>query len=168
MDLEKIKTDYNEKLAKMQEEMQTVLKDAFKEIFEKAPHLAAITWTQYTPYFNDGDECTFSVHDAYLLTDGYEEELGEDFNFDPYDADGAESAFLTKPVPFYFESDSSWAKDAVSNWKKWEHKEESELVESMINSVFGIDNDIFRACFGDHAKVLATREKFIIEEYSHD
>lgn len=33
-----------------------------KPLFEKYPAVEKIRWTQYTPYFNDGDECTFSAN----------------------------------------------------------------------------------------------------------
>lgn len=31
----------------------------FKEIFNNHPKLEEVRWTAYTPYFNDGEECTF-------------------------------------------------------------------------------------------------------------
>ena len=36
---------------------------AFKPFFAAFPDAADIRWTQYTPHFNDGDACTFSVHE---------------------------------------------------------------------------------------------------------
>lgn len=38
------------------------LKIAFLEIFKKFPDLKTFAWTQYTPYFNDGEPCYFSVN----------------------------------------------------------------------------------------------------------
>jgi hypothetical protein len=32
-------------------------------LFEKHPELHIISWKQYVPSFNDGDPCTFSMHD---------------------------------------------------------------------------------------------------------
>jgi hypothetical protein len=47
-------------------EARAVMKDAFSEctkaLFEENPTLNSFGWRQYTPYFNDGDECTFSAH----------------------------------------------------------------------------------------------------------
>ena len=42
------------------------------------PALKAIRWNQYTPYFNDGDPCTFSVGEVMFLVDGAAEDDGED------------------------------------------------------------------------------------------
>lgn len=47
-----------------------VLKDLLAPLFEKFPEVAAVSWTQYTPYFNDGDPCTFrSNHDEPAVLD---------------------------------------------------------------------------------------------------
>lgn len=31
------------------------------EVFNSCPSLNTISWTQYTPYFNDGDPCEFGI-----------------------------------------------------------------------------------------------------------
>ena len=33
-----------------------------EEIFDKYPSVESVGWPQYTPYFNDGELCHFSVH----------------------------------------------------------------------------------------------------------
>jgi hypothetical protein len=59
-----------------------------KPLFDKYPSVDTIRWHQYTPYFNDGDECTFSAHidslainddEMYETSDG-NEEAAEDFS----------------------------------------------------------------------------------------
>lgn len=55
---------YNDKLASLGD-------DTAKAIGEYlAPHIPegfTVQWHQYTPYFNDGDATTFSVHEPYLV-----------------------------------------------------------------------------------------------------
>ena len=49
-------------------------------IFEKHPELLSVRWTQYTPYFNDGEECVFDKHaNGYTVKDaeGEEHEIEE-------------------------------------------------------------------------------------------
>jgi len=51
---------------------------AAQELFEANPKLKSFAWTQYTPYFNDGDPTYFSVHSDYpyindLDTDDYDD-----------------------------------------------------------------------------------------------
>lgn len=36
--------------------------EVVKEIFTTYPKLKSFAWRQYTPYFNDGEPCEFSVH----------------------------------------------------------------------------------------------------------
>lgn len=67
--------ELKEKQAALRAEMLTESKrffdEAAKEIFAKHPTVESFSWRQYTPYFNDGDECVFSVH-------SYPEINGED------------------------------------------------------------------------------------------
>ena len=38
---------------------KVVISSELETIFEEYPQLDTISWTQYTPYFNDGDVCEF-------------------------------------------------------------------------------------------------------------
>lgn len=42
-----------------------VLAPAFTYIFDKYPELDTVSWNQYTPWFNDGEACEFSVYCDY-------------------------------------------------------------------------------------------------------
>lgn len=53
------------------------------EMFEKYPTLNNISWPQYTPYFNDGDECIFSVHSYGANVNGAGSELNDDQEVEP-------------------------------------------------------------------------------------
>jgi hypothetical protein len=45
-----------------QEKAKAILAPGLQEFMEAHPDVKAIGWTQYTPYFNDGEECIFGVH----------------------------------------------------------------------------------------------------------
>lgn len=69
-----------QKVKAAQKDLELALKVEIEElrgaIFKENPHLESVSWTQYTPYFNDGDTCEFTVH-SWLTTvdeDGNEEE----------------------------------------------------------------------------------------------
>lgn len=53
-----------------------VILDSIRPIFEKYPELQSVSWTQYTPYFNDGDACTFGIG---LVTANFEPEQEEEW-----------------------------------------------------------------------------------------
>ena len=109
------------------------LAPVFREIFEKNPGLESIRWTQYTPYFNDGEECVFRVHLSYP---DFRYRSEEDFDEEGYSEDSSRR-----------ERNRSIAKELgkLSNYP-----------------------EPFRAIFGDHVRVTATREGFEVTEYSHD
>lgn len=50
--------------------------DAYVQQFIK-DDVVGIRWTQYTPYFNDGDECVFSVYDRYVRFKDTPEDEGD-------------------------------------------------------------------------------------------
>lgn len=50
------------------EQVLEELKKEFKKFFAENPGVKMITWTQYTPYFNDGEECVFSVNEIYFFS----------------------------------------------------------------------------------------------------
>jgi len=48
--------------------IEEIRKDFFpilKPVFDKYPDAQKVSWRQYTPYFNDGDECIFGMHGGY-------------------------------------------------------------------------------------------------------
>jgi len=64
-----------EKLEKQaHKESSKLIAKGFKEIFKKHPELESFSWTQYTPYFNDGDECVFNAHTDYISINSSEDE----------------------------------------------------------------------------------------------
>ncbi len=64
------------------EKANSFVKDAFRAaaltVFQQHPELTSFRWTQYTPYFNDGDECVFGAHTDYPYLNGEDEEVWGD------------------------------------------------------------------------------------------
>src|SRR5262245_6244693 len=59
-----------------------------QELFQKHPKLKEFSWTQYTPYWLDGDECTFGVYseEPEINECDYWDESDEDFTEDEFKA----------------------------------------------------------------------------------
>lgn len=126
------------------------LKEAFSEYFDANPKVLGIGWTQYTPYFNDGDACTFRLGESYALVDSNSEEAQDSYEEFTETIDGvkcvdARSCF---PAPKYDPTPM-----AIALGKFWHNVAE---------------NDVFLAVFGDHTRVVATRKGFEVEEYDHE
>lgn len=120
---------------------KTAVGALFKAFFTAHPEIGALKWTQYTPYFNDGEPCEFSVHSDFDVL------LGK------YVASEGDSD----------EGDDEEANEFIDNWSVKDKK-----VAAAINSLGrAVDEDIFLEAFGDHAQVIATPEGFHVTEYDH-
>src|ERR1044072_5669755 len=57
-----------EKLAEQTQQIaQEVFNSGAKAVFADNPIIESFAWTQYTPYFNDGEPCIFSVKRDYNI-----------------------------------------------------------------------------------------------------
>lgn len=133
----------------MQEHGEAALKEAFKAFFEENPSCRSVRWRQYTPYFNDGETCTFGVHEAYVKMNDEDNDSGDyGDGFDSY-SDWAHKNGRYKEFP----------EAAIQAFKK-----ASDAADELV----GCEKKLFEMVFGDHVQVTATGEGFEIEEYEHD
>lgn len=72
--IEELQKEYLDIKSKYSEELSKKYAYLFEEIFQKYPELKSFSFPAYTPYFNDGDECIFKVHDVQYIngTDIYD------------------------------------------------------------------------------------------------
>lgn len=151
----------NEFKAEFAEKAKKALKDEFKSFFNDYPEIGSILWVQYTPYFNDGDECLFSV---------------KEIEFHNFNEDG--SIYTT------YECGENCLHHSLLATKlgEWDRQSGSfknpvqlephleEFVQRMSN-LTGLCHglkDMMKDIFGDHCKVVATRDGFQVEEFNHD
>jgi hypothetical protein len=137
-------------LARKREELQEALRqegekavvDELRKLFEEFPALKKVGWHQYTPYFNDGDPCYFSVHEPTF-------KIGDDD--EPSDYEGSiwdwEYARRYRPPD----------RDPLLNERMLE-----------ISRLWQQNPELFEAAFGDHARIVADRNGVHVEQYHHD
>lgn len=151
------------------------------------PEVVAVRWTQYTPYFNDGEACTFDVNDARTKLIDTDEEDGEyedgfidssgdwpDDYFETHShgrwvrgADGRSS--LTYPegkLPVDYDARELLVNGVV-------RKDIQTAMQAVEEAVAGGHHEtILYRKFGDPAEVTVVREgdsyKFDVEHYDHD
>ena len=141
--IEKIVEDFEIVRKEFQAKAQTALKAAFKEFFDANPTITEIYWNQYTPYFNDGDECNFSVNDMFATVGEITEEERDE----------------------YIEDRPS----TISGWGSCPgYEQEQENFKEFTRLINRLPDEIFESTFGNHAEITATREGFNVDEYSHD
>lgn len=131
---------------KMKDEGKAILHDALKSLFDAHPELEAVKWTQYTPYFNDGDACEFSVNEPRFRTTGAPEDVG-------YYEDG----FWDMPWGEYNPEWNGPSESIASAVKA--------LGEMLTDSAMG---EVLLGVFGDHAEITATRDGIEVDSYAHD
>jgi hypothetical protein len=129
--------------AELAEHGKDALNDEFKVFFKAHPECVGLRWSQYTPYFNDGEECIFRVNEFYLKMTNTPEDEGDD-------GDGYEDTF------------------AYGDNKARKESEPFKSAAKAVRQLERIDKDVFKIAFGDHVQVTATRDGFEVEEYEHE
>jgi hypothetical protein len=149
----------------IQEKGEVLIKETFKELFDKHPRLVAVGWTQYAPFFNDGEPCEFRVNDLqYRLDDDKANERDdEDFlpSIEDEDLDSRIDRYL--PHSAYSSFDDEYRRKEIYN------KEIHNDVH-VVSKQFGEIEDILRGVFGYDNSILVTRNKIHVMDYSgsHD
>lgn len=143
------KARVNAALAEVKSVAKQAFLDSVKDLFIKHPEMESFSWSQYTPYFNDGDECVFSAHtDTELISvngdDGYEI-CGSD-----HDYTNANGVYESVPKPR----------------EQWHPMFDAQ--KSVAEVLGNFDNDDYRAMFGDHVAVTVTKDAVETSEYEHD
>lgn len=130
-------------------QLQTEFPALLAPLLSQSKRIESIGWRQYTPYFNDGDECIFGVHNDDLTING----------IDDYDGDENEIAFIKEKI---------WNGD---NWVVNTNldKPEFELLQQIEKVLRSIPDDFYKDLFGDHVRVTVYKDGRIeTEEYEHD
>lgn len=144
-----------ERINKAKEEADALLKGTFDEclaqLFEQIPLIKSFSWTQYTPYWNDGDTCEFSANTDYpnISTFDKDKNSQDETEEDEYDED-------------YGNEISSWG---LRDMPDGDLKTQYQSVLDFLNT---FDSDDYETLFGDHAHVCCSREGSNIEDYDHE
>lgn len=147
-------------ISNLKKEIITISSSVFdefcKNIFTKYSQLESFGWTQYTPYFNDGDVCVFHANTDYLKINGK------------------------------FAEESDWYSDKkVVNYGKWnqklkkyEDREETDNLQynpdlynacqEITNFLVLFDENFYLEKYGDHAEITITPLGISVDECDHD
>jgi len=155
-DIKRVVEETNDDFLSIKEQMKTLRDEArmkvknffikgMNKIFEMYPEVKSVSWTQYTPYFNDGEPCEFWCNSGDFDVNGYSE----------YDDEGEEG---TIDVLNY-------------NWedgRKYTYHKGEEIKNAIGGFLGQLDDDDYKTMFGDHARVIVRQDEIVIEEYEHD
>jgi len=147
--------------AKEQHDPQ-ILVDALHALLG-TPGVEAIRWEQYTPYFNDGEPCVFSIYEARVKTtdsnpDGGDYEDGFLSTYDLFD-----EVTYNRSLPW---GDPNRAQYTYSDPEQERLHKALQHFNELVSS--GHHYAILQDKFGDPAQVTVTRDEFTVEHYDHD
>lgn len=134
-----------------------------------------VRWSQYTPYFNDGEVCEFSVGEPRFHTADMEEESGDygDGYLNTFDVKlkgGKEVTYerrqRDKPNSWGYTSYEYVEVPTGREFPKHPAFDLMEAFESAMNR--GHFEELLYDVFGDHAVVTVTAEKVVKEFYDHE
>ena len=147
-------------IKKIQDELKQrsadIFESSFKKIFEDNPNLESFSWSQYTPYFNDGDTCYFSAHTDYIYVN---DELVDDSDW--YHSINIKSYGKYNSVTKKFEGR---VEEPNPNFDA----KMSESVNQIVQILNLFDDDFYLQQFGDHMHVKVTRDGIHTSECDHD
>lgn len=147
-ELKKMNEELSDLKAKHLERAKAVFGDVTKKLFDTHTKLESFKWQQYTPYFNDGEECVFSANTDYISINGNE----SDMNYTDKtvtDYSGNKSPYPQKENEFYNPELSAAEND----------------VKDFLNTV---GDDSLRQMFGDHVEITVTRDGVDVYTYEHE
>lgn len=129
---------------------EKAVKRALRDAFTSCPSLKKIVWTQYTPYFMDGDPCVFSFN-------GLHADFGKEVGY-PYgeDVDPEDCSIYD-----LWECGSNYRVPTGIEDEHWQMLDK-------LNGDFYANEELLLACFGDHVKVTVTPTELTVDQYDHD
>lgn len=135
------------------EELQPILQAVLDD-----PTIVEFGWRQYTPYFNDGEPCTFSVHGTWVRTT-----VDEDADEDELEMWGHRS--LGKIPGHRNETTGEWETDPYEGPDEARYLRCKALEKAIEGGEF---ENVLLDAFGDHAEITVRRDGIQVEFYEHD
>lgn len=167
-DLEAYLTLRKESVEALEKIGQDVVFDKFKEIFIKYPHLEQIGFRAYTPYFNDGDACEYSVGEYHYKIKNIPE-------FGIVDDDDDEDCYFDNwPYLGMFVGEFGTKIEGTHGYKKDDNgyhvlTKHNALYRDLCDlEQITSDEELCRQIYGDHVQVIVTPIYISVEEYDHD
>lgn len=131
--------------------------------------IAAIRWTQFTPYFNDGDVCEFSLGDVSFKVDPDDDESGDngDGFLDAWDAaikGGQETRYVRGPARDHWGlPETRWE----PHGPVYPQHPQYEAMKEFNDHMWRFESYLYDL-FGDHAAVTVHKDRIEVEYYEHD
>lgn len=174
--LEKIKSELEAFEVKKQA-FVTELRKEFPQILEPLfvanPKIKNIGWTQYTPYWNDGEECTFGLNISELYINGEHEDDIDALTKGKYETITVDNIEANKAFNNTTDGMKRYVDKPLGDTGYFKNEGfDSELfngTEQFKKALGEVPEDFYKDLFGDHVLVTINSDGDVItDEYEHD
>ncbi len=124
-----------------QDKAQTGLTNGILEFFAENPEIEYLRWTQYAPYFNDGDPCVFHVYDVHAFLTA---QARADFGLDAESEDDVEGHLyeicrwdMREHKYVYASGRAKELEDAVGEFEK-----ALKSLDDFLDTMYGSDTEV--------------------------
>lgn len=157
MDIQSLNDNIKAKMAEVsaliKSEGKSAIADAMAGFFAKYPSIESVVWTQYTPYFNDGEPCEFGLGEFAVVGDL------KSLGLKSYEDDNENNDYYEEGYPTESSCTICWSTK----------NETAKDIKGFLESLESLDDQVYLAVFGDHVRVVANRDgTFEVDEYDHD
>ena len=153
--LKKIKEE-NEAISKKMKDNTKATVEILKSLIKSVPEVEAVRWSQYTPGFNDGDPCEFSVNELEIKFNTDKLPVNEEF--EPEDNN---DGFLNSyDVEKYIES-----QEDVINFKEIAEFEKKIKVFYEVHEILSSNSNTLEETFGNNVRITVTHKGIEKEDY---
>jgi hypothetical protein len=103
----------------MQDKSKGLIEEAAKRFLDACPEVTGVHWTQYTPYFNDGESCEFSVNEmCFHILEDEDDEVEAYESSEIYTAKDLENAKeKLKVAEEYTANPTAWREQYVKEYE---------------------------------------------------
>lgn len=176
--VEQIKAEleaFNAKKQALVEQLRKEFPVMFKELFEQSEIIKSIGWVQYSPYFNDGDECTFSAHTDDLHVNGYDPDYDtvdwlSSYNYAKLqtEEDMVNNNMLAEKANRSWYKDRQIGQEGLVINPNYNEKE-ANIYTQFVDILSSIPDEFLEDLFGNHAQVTINNDGTIsVDGYDHD
>lgn len=155
--------ELNASIVQQKQELFKLAKEHFntlaQELFDKHPDLKQFSWEQYTPYFNDGDVCSFGVYADEPLINGHR----------PYENSGDEELginFYTgqrETLSEYNQETRKWDQRRNPNYNPYH----ATVIDEIGSFIWAFGQEVLQDMFGE-GRIIVTPGNVEVEDCDHD
>ena len=160
---EKIR-DYRQSLDALRSSLEPEIEPALRGLLQKYPTVKAFYWTQYTPYFNDGDRCEFSVNDVSVSFKDVSNDSSASEQVRESDEEVEDEPAEEDEDNYDYDE-----RGGFLDYYSLGRDDPRRIVIQEINSfVQAIPADLMESAFGDGMRVVVDRDGVETMDYEHE